>query len=251
MKSNKITSTLIKNLMIVIASLFAIVLLAGCSSTKITSGKILVDKKLPRPKTIWVYDFVTNPADILADASLAGKTSEPGKPLTLEEIQINQQLGRSIAKQLVQQINAVGMHAEHATSSSKPQVNDIALRGYLYSAVAGNAAERIFIGFGYGASDLNILLEAYQMTTNGLRKLSSADLESAGGKLPGGGAMSVVSFIIFRNPIALILGPAVKGVQEIGGGPAIEGRVKDTASKIADVLKLRFQEEGWINLKKK
>ena len=246
MKSNRITSIYRKNLTIVIAVLFVILLLAGCSSTKVTSGQILVDKKLPRPGTIWVYDFVTNPADMLADASLAGKTSEPDKPLTSEEIQINQKLGMSLAKQLVKQINTLGMHSEYATSSTKPKVNDIELRGYIYSAVAGNVALRIFIGFGYGASDLNILLEAYQMTTSGLRKLSSADMDSAGGKLPGGGAMSVVSFIIFRNPIALILGPAVKGVQEIGGGPALEGRVKDTASKIADVLKVRFQEEGWI-----
>jgi hypothetical protein len=243
MKSNNIGSTF----RIVIASLFAMVLVAGCSSTKIISGQILVDKKLPRPGTIWVYDFVANPADISADTSLVKKINEPSKPLTPEEIQIGQQLGKSIAAQLIQQINDMGLHAELGTSSSKPQVNDIVLRGYIYSEEKGNAAERIFIGFGYGASALHTIIEGYQMTTSGLHKLSSADLDSAGGKMPGGGAMSVTSFIILRNPIALVLGPAIKGVQEIGGGPALEGRVANTASKIADALKVRFQQQDWIS----
>jgi hypothetical protein len=249
MRSNSITSTFRKNLKIVIASLFAMILVAGCSSTKITSGQILVDKKLSRPGTIWVHDFVASPSDIQADTSITEKTSEPNKPLTPEELQIAQQLGKSITTQLVQQINAMGLHAKLATSSSKPQVNDIVLRGYLYSIETGNAAKRIFIGFGYGTSVLNTMLEGYQMTTNGLRKLSSADLESIGEKMPGGSAMSVPSFLIFRNPIALILGPAIKGVQEIGGGPAIESRATNTASKIADALKVRFLEESWISQK--
>ncbi|HJO96176.1 MAG TPA: DUF4410 domain-containing protein [Victivallales bacterium] len=235
-----------ENLKIVIASLFVLLLVAGCSSTKITSGQILVANRLPRPGTIWVYDFVAKPVDMQVGSSSTGETSEPSKPLTPKEIQIAKQLGKSITAQLIQQINAMGLHAELATSSSKPQVNDIVLRGYLYSVEAGNAAKRIFIGFGYGASMLKTIIEGYQMRANGLHKLSSADLAASGGELPGGGAMSVTSFLIYSNPITLIIGPAVKGIQEIRGGPTLEGRVTNTASKIADVLKVRFQEEGWI-----
>ncbi|MCP4179303.1 MAG: DUF4410 domain-containing protein [bacterium] len=249
MKSNTMTSIYRKNLKLVIASLFVMILAAGCSSTKITSGQILVNKKLPRPNTIWIYNFIAKPVDMQINSSISEKNSEPSRPLTPKEILIAKQLGKSITKQLIQQINAMGLHAEQATSSSKPQLNDIVLRGYLSSVEAGNAAKRIFIGFGYGASTLNTMIEGYQMTANGLHKLSSADLAAASGELPGGGVMSVASFLIYSNPIALVIGPAIKGVQEIGGGPTLEGRVTNTASKVAEALKLRFQEEGWINQK--
>jgi hypothetical protein len=247
MALNNIISMCRKKLATVLASLFVIALIAGCSSTKTISGQILINKNLPPPKTIWVSDFITNPADIHANISPTEKISKTNKPLTPEETQKIQQLGKSIASQLVKQINAMGLHAKQTTSSSKPQVNDIVLSGYIYSVEAGNKAERIFIGMGYGASKLNTIVEGYQMTPKGLHKLSSAVLVADSNKMPGGGGMSVVSFILTKNPISLILGPAIKGVQEIGGSPTLEGRVKDTASKIADSLKIRFQEEGWIS----
>ena len=234
-----------KNLKLVIASLLVLLFAAGCSSTKITSGQILVDNKLSRPRTIWVHNFVAKPVDMQTGLSGTRETTEISKPLTPKEIQIAKQLGKSITAQLIQKINVMGLHAELATSA-KPQVNDIVLRGYLYSVEAGSAAKRIFIGFGYGASMLKTIIQGYQMRANGLHKLSSADLAAAGGELPGGGAMSVTSFLIYCNPITLIIGPAVKGIQEIRGGPTLEGRVTNTASKIADALKVRFQEEGWI-----
>ena len=34
---------------------------------------------------------------------------------------------------------------------------------------------------------------------------------------------------------------------EASGNATVEGRAKATAKEIADVLKKRFQEEGWIN----
>ena len=247
MKSLTTASFFRKNIQAIGACISAMIFFAGCSSTNIVNKQGLVNEKLPRPETIWVYNFVANPADVPSDASLAGKTAAPSKPLTPEEIQIGQQLGKSIATQLVKQINDMGLYAEEADSLSKPKVNDIVIRGYLYSLESGNAAQRIFIGFGYGASELNALIEGYQMTTNGLRKLGSADLEAAGGQMPGGGATGVASLLIFGNPIALIIGPVIKGAQELGGGPALEGRAKDTATKIADGLKIRFQKQGWIN----
>ena len=69
----------------------------------------------------------------------------------------------------------MGLKAEPATLTTKPQINDIVLRGYLYGAKSGNATKRIFIGMGYGASTLNTLLEGYQMKPDGLHKLSSAN----------------------------------------------------------------------------
>ncbi len=225
---------------------FICMMLIGCSSTEITNQDVNI-KKLPKPGTIWVYDFVANPADIPGDSALAGKFTAPAQPLTPEEVQIGQQLGSSIAKHLVQQINSMGLHSEVASTGTTPQIDDIVLKGYIFSLTQGNAAERIFIGFGYGASQLDTMVEGYQMTNDGLRKLGSADLKSVGGQTPGGGATGAASFLIFGNPISLIIGPVVKGVIEMTGGPSVDGRADSTAELISEKLQVLFQEQGWIS----
>ena len=246
MTANKIYSIFGKTLAPVIAVLSALLFAAGCTSTKITKGQILTDKKLPRPETIWVHDFVAAPKDIQAEVSGSAKADQKVKPLTPEEKQLALKLGKNISAKLIQQINDMGMKAETVTSSSKPKINDLVLCGYLYLVDAGDATERIFIGLGYGASVLHSLIEGYQMTPKGLHKLSSADIEAASGQMPGGGATGVLTFILLRNPVGLIVAPAVQGVRELSGGPTLEGRAENTAVKIAEVLKERFRNAGWI-----
>jgi hypothetical protein len=49
------------------------------------------------------------------------------------------------------------------------------------------------------------------------------------------------------NPIGLVVGGGMKVYGEASGSATIEGRAKATAKEISDQLKIRFQEEGWIN----
>ncbi|MBP1719194.1 MAG: hypothetical protein H6Q43_2632, partial [Deltaproteobacteria bacterium] len=47
-------------------------------------------------------------------------------------------------------------------------------------------------------------------------------------------------------PAGLIVGTGVKVYKEKSGSSTVEGRAKETAQEISDVLKKRFQEQGWI-----
>ncbi len=219
---------------------------AGCASTNIAKGNILSERKLPYPQTIWVCDFVPATKDM--EANLA-EDNKKGEVVTAQKPEVKKlavQLGKSISAQLIKKIDEMGLKAEAADAATKPQINDIVLRGYLYGVKSGNATKRIFIGMGYGASTLNTLLEGYQMTSEGLCKLSSANIEAIGDKAPGGGVTSVAVFILTKNPVGLIVAPAVNGIKEMTGGPTLEGRAENTASKIAEVLKVKFQKVGWI-----
>ena len=60
----------------VIMCLFAMVVVAGCASTKVTSSEPVVTGQLPRPANIWVYDFAATAADLPAESSLAGEYSQ-------------------------------------------------------------------------------------------------------------------------------------------------------------------------------
>jgi hypothetical protein len=226
--------------------LAAIVLTAGCASTQITNRQQLVYGVLPRPGQIWVYDFTAAPADVPRSSDFASPSYRPPLPQTSEEIAAGRQAGAQVAAELVEQIRAMGMPAQHASKWTKPHINDIVMRGYFVSIDEGSAAKRVTIGFGSGSSQLSTAVEGYQMTAQGLRKLGSATVESGGSKTPGA-ALGVVGLIATANPAGLIVGGGMKVYGEASGSSKIEGRAKATAQEIADQLKTRFQEQGWIN----
>jgi len=119
-------------------------------------------------------------------------------------------------------------------------------RGYLLSVDEGSAAKRVGIGFGSGASELKVAVEGFQMTAQGLRKLGSGDTDAAGSKTPGG-AVGLVTLLATHNPAGLIISGGMKVYGEASGKSKIEGRAEQTAKEIADILKKRFQEQGWVD----
>jgi hypothetical protein len=84
------------------------------------------------------------------------------------------------------------------------------------------------------------------MTAQGLRKLGSGTVDSGGGKTPGG-AVGVAALIITGNPVGLIVGGGAKAYGEYSGSSKIEGRAKAIAKEIAEKIKPKFQQQGWID----
>ncbi len=119
------------------------------------------------------------------------------------------------------------------------------IKGYFLSIDEGSAVKRMVIGFGSGGAELKTAVEGYQMTPQGLRKLGSGTVEADPGKAPGAALPAAVA-IASGNPIGLIVSSAVKVQGQLSGRTTIEGRGKQTAKEIADALKPRFQQQGWI-----
>ena len=224
---------------------FALTVLAGCASTNVTQQTPMVSPGLARPNQIWVYDFVADPAKVPADSSISGALSAPSTPPTPDELETGRQLGASIAKDLVADINAMGLTAVPAGPGSTPQPGDGVIRGYLVSVQGGGAVKRFVIGFGYGTSEMDTVVEGFAVTPQGWRKLGSGTLSSSGNKMPGMVAPAAVA-IATGNPIGLIVVGGMKIYGEASGKNTIEGRAKATADAIAEQLRIRFQDRGWI-----
>jgi len=226
--------------------LVALMVAAGCASTETSDRQRLVYEKLPRPAHIWVYDFSATPAEVPAASALAGQTTEHATPQTAEQVELGRKLGEAIATDIVEEIRGgMGLPAKKASSSTQPEINDIVIRGYLLSVEEGSATKRVAIGFGAGGSHLTTAVEGFQMTAQGLRKLGSGKVGAGGGKTPGA-VLPAAVLIATANPVGLIVVGGVKAYGEYTGSSKVEGRAKATAKEITDVLKKRFQEEGWI-----
>ncbi len=224
----------------------ALCLTIGCAETKISNRQVLVSKQLPRPVTIWVHDFAATPADIPPESALAGAFPQGGTTQTPQHIAEGRKLGAEIEQELVAEINAMGMQAVHAVQGTMPQINDLVIKGYLISYTQGDEAARIGVGFGAGNTDLKAMVEGFQVTNQGLRKLGSGETDAEGSKKPGG-ALGVAVLLATHNPVGLIVSSGMSIYGEESGSDKVAGRAKQTAREIADQLKIRFQAEGWIN----
>jgi hypothetical protein len=227
------------------AFLLVIVAIVGCASSTITSRQEYEGGKIARPNHIIVYNFAATPADVSSDSAIAGQYSQPSTPQTPEQIATGRKVGAEIAKVLVEDIQGMGLPAERASSQTTPQIGDLVIKGSLLSINEGSAAERVTIGFGDGASQLKVAVEGFLMTDRGLRKLGSGTADSSGSKSPGA-ALGVVGAIATSNPAGLIISSGMKVYGEASGSSTIEGRAKDMAKEISDVLQVKFQEQGWI-----
>jgi hypothetical protein len=228
-----------------VSCLFALVVVAGCASTKVTNQQRIATGEIPRPAHILVYDFAATPGDVPADAAVAGQYAAHSTPQTAEQIATGRQLGAAIAAQLVEEIRSMGLPAERASRQTPLQLNDIMIRGYLLSIDEGSAVKRVAIGFGAGASELKTMVEGYQVTERGLRKLGSGTLDAGASKTPGA-AVPLAVALASGNPVGLIVSSGMKVYGEASGNSKIEGRAEQTAKEIAAQLKTRFAEQGWI-----
>jgi len=223
----------------------ALVVVGGCASTKVVARDTYEGPRIARPDRIIVHDFAATPADIPAGSARAGQYAQPSTPPSPQELDLGRKLGAQVAKELVADIQGMGLPAVQAAGQPAPRVGDIVIMGYFESVDAGDAAKRIMLGFGSGAADLKTMVEGYLMTATGLRRLGSGEVESGTGKLPGL-AVPAVMAVATGNPIGLIVMGAVKAEGQMSGRTTIEGSAKKTAKEIADQLKVAFQKQGWI-----
>jgi uncharacterized protein DUF4410 len=228
---------------------FVLAMLAGCASTTVTQQTPMGSQGLPRPNQIWVYDFIASPADIPADSSIKGEVGAPSKPMTAAQLETGRQLGALIAKDLVADINAMGLSAVEADPGSTPQVGDGVIRGYLVSVEGGgmgSAVKRFAVGFGSGTAEMDTVVEGFAVTPQGWRKLGSGTLSSSGNKAPGM-AMPAAVALATGSPVGLIVVGGLKVYGEASGRNSLESRAKATSDAIAEQLKIRFQDRGWIS----
>jgi hypothetical protein len=226
------------------AWLVAAVVVAGCASTEVTERERYEGAKLARPDRIIVYDFTADPADIPPESAFAAQLAGARTPPP-QQVALGRKLGAQVAKELVADLQGMGLPVVPAAGQPPPRADDIVLRGYFVSVDQGSAGKRVLVGFGSGAAELSTAVEAYQMTSAGLRPLGRGEIKSEGGKLPGM-AVPLAVVAATANPIGLIVGGTMKGTGEVTGSETIEGAAERTADEIAAQLRTAAEEQGWI-----
>ncbi len=224
----------------------ALVMISGCAKTEITERHSNVgSKKIAKPDRIYVYPFASVPEDVPSWTESAGKHPPSSQPPTPEELKVGREIGDLVARDLVTEIQEMGMVALKGGPNSLPRPNDLMITGYFESVEEGSTIKRVGLGFGSGATELTTSVEGYQMTKAGPKLLGKGKLEQTGGKTPGL-IVPVAVLAATANPIGLVVMGGAKVYMEATGKSQIEGATKRTAEKIAEQLEIKFKEQGWI-----
>ena len=235
-----------KTVVSIASCVLALVVAAGCASTKVVGRDSKIGtEKIARPDRIYVYPFAATPADIPSWSAAAKRYAQPSELPTPEELEVGRKVGGLVAKELVTEIAKMGLLAEEGNPQSQPRPNDLMLIGYFEAVEEGSTVKRLALGFGSGATELTTSLEGYQMTKNGPRQLGSEKLDSSGAKTPGL-FVPLAVLAATSNPIGLIVMGGAKVAMEVTGKSKIEGAAQRTAEAIAEQLRVRFKEQGWV-----
>jgi hypothetical protein len=226
------------------SGLLALVALAGCASTEVTSRQGYAGPALPRPDRIIVHDFGATPREMPADSALAAD-ADATLPQSAADVEVGRELGVKVAERLVAKLRDMGLPAVEAAQAAPARPGDIVVEGNFYGIEEGRTGRRVLLGFGSGAAELRTAVEVYRMTPEGLRHLAGGTTDSGGGKTPGMVAPLAV-YAATANPLGLVVVGAMKIRGERTGSNTIEGAAKRTADEIAARLEEGARKQGWI-----
>ncbi len=221
-------------------------LLSGCASSGAKQQQsTAAAQELGRPGLVIVYDFAGTREDLPSDSVIARYYQQRSVPQTRQQVELGRQLGRLVAQHLVKDLNSAGIKAEPVDSAPVPRIGDGVIRGEFIVVNEGSRLSRVLIGFGAGAAELKTLVEAYQMTATGPRPLGSAQIEAAGGKMPG----MLVPVGIGAAAGSAATSAAISGAANIAqeaGPETIEAAAQRTAKEITKLVVAAYKKRGWL-----
>jgi len=157
-------------------SLLTGTLLLGCASAQVETGRSYAgDQALPRPDVVLVYDFSLSSSIISLDSAPG---VEPGRAqqaeaYSEEQLKLGRNVASTLAKQLVENLRALGLPAERAYAPP--------LSGRHTLMVTGEFVE---IDSGTKDTSVRTRTRVYQVAATGPRLLEEFETAASGSKKP-------------------------------------------------------------------
>jgi hypothetical protein len=227
-------------------SLAIALLLCACAPSSVQTNYESAPK-LARPNTILIYDFAVSPDEIQLDSGIVGKVEakQSGQSRTQQELEVGHHVARIISLQLVTEINAMGMPAQRAFGAPRSWGDVMVVEGQLASINEGNQAERVAIGLGAGASDVEARVQLYTTNASGLEVVETFTTSMKSGYMPGMAETMGAGAIGGHLAVAAVAGAGLHTISEKLSGD-VDAEAKRTAKGIAKQLRGYFEVQGWV-----
>lgn len=216
---------------------------SACAGARVESSQRFdTDRHLPKPPMMVLHDFAVSEHDVVVDAFGPSFVTGPGDES--ERSAKGHAVAAAFAERVVAKLNERGIVAARAKDTPVPPMHASVIKGQFLSVSEGDKMSRVVIGFGAGTSEIRVRVQAYQVTADGLRRMSEAVGMSHGSKKPGMAVPIIGGAIWGSVMISAAVSGAMTVVSESLGG--MDADVERLADLLAERAQAFYQEQGWL-----
>ena len=226
---------------------FTLAIGAGCAPTSVQTT-YASGASLPPPRAIYVYDFTGHASEVHLDRGLGAKLENLGseETPTQEKIALGRMAARALSEELVQRLRDLGLPAERAFGAPTRWGNALVIEGQFVTLAQGNQTERLVIGLGAGASDMQTRVQVYATGPGGLQPVQEFATDVASGMKPGMAETMGVGAAADTLGTAAVAGAGL-GIASEEFSAGVKAEAKRTAKAIVEQLQPYFLAQGWIS----
>ena len=203
--------------------------LAGCGSAKVAAQRQLGEAPTTRPAVVYVTDFELEASNVRAERGLLPPLPPPppglgevlprlpGSPR--EPAARARALVELMSKSLVKALSDANVSVRRLGRSEQPPSSGWLVRGVFTSVQEGNQLRRAVIGFGAGATKLQVIVTIDDLTQGAPTPMYEVTTKADSGKLPGA---------------AITLNPYVAAARFVLSDRDLDRNVTQTAAQIAE-----------------
>jgi hypothetical protein len=226
-----------------------VVALGGCAETVVQPEREMAVGTLPRPSVVLVHKFSVNMNEVTATQGLYGKAVDAVEQETTSEesADLAQEVSNSLTDELVKRIAGMGLTARRAPHDAVVPRDALIITGHFIDVDAGNKAQQLVIGLGFGQARMDTDVQVRSPGTGGYRTLLEFKTHADSGEMPGaaitmGAGAAAQGGVTAGMAAANVAAGGVKAYRTAMGPMASR-----TADQAAAYLGKFFAGQGWIS----
>ena len=229
-----------------------VVLLAtayGCAPTNVQQQNMTLTQ-LARPDLVLVYDFAVSPDEVKLDTGLSAELMEKyqqhqGQSVTAQELKLGHKVAETVANELVNKIRSYGVWAERGFGYPYGRGKVLMVKGQFVTIDQGNRTERVAIGLGAGRTDVQVNVQLYELTPQGMQQVDTLRGDAKSGYKPGMAEMMGVGAIAGHLLVSTVVSGGLAAGSEMTVA-TVEADGKRLADKVAYDIGQFFIMQAWI-----
>lgn len=232
----------------VLVSLVCLLILSACARTNV-DHRTSETRRLPRPDLVVVHEFSVSPDQVALDHNMGLRLQEVmgSQSDASERLRVAREISRIVSQELVKDLQKQGLNVVSASASPGGTGRTLDIEGQFFSIDEGNQRQRMIIGFGLGASEVRVLVQAFEGTGagNGRQLVDDFYITTQSSRRPGLGPMGGGGAVA-GNAVA---GLALSSTSMLIGARAqtVEADAINLADRISAELGTYFVQQGWTS----
>lgn len=227
------------------ALIAAAAMLSSCARTQV-EHRVVNTGRLPAPDVLVVNEFSVSPDEVALDHTIGLRLQELlGEDADdRERLRIAQEISALVSRELAASLARQGFRTIRGAAAAPAGARVLEIDGQFLSIDQGSQRQRMIVGFGLGASEVRVLVQAFEVTDSGRELVDDFYITTQSSRRPGMGPMAGGGAVAANVGASM----ALSGTTALIGARAqtVEADARNLADRIAAELQQYFVTQGWV-----